>query len=79
VGKKCSSDSHQLELFRVIGLKSRVLKLSILSLKIMVKSGIEFILKFTMQLQRYLLSCQANSAILADIFALGSSSSEGAW
>ena len=54
----------------ISGLKSRVLKLSFLSLK--------FILKSTEPLQRYLLSCQANSAILGSIFALGSSNSEGA-
>ena len=34
----------------------------------MVKSGLEFILKFTETLQRYLLSCQANSAILGRYF-----------
>ena len=34
----------------------------------MVKSGLEFILKFTEPLQRYLLSCQANSAILGRYF-----------
>ena len=38
----------------------------------MVKSGLEFILKLTEPLQRYLLSYQANLAIL------GSSNSEGA-
>ena len=46
----------------ISGLKSRVLKFSFLSLNMMVKSGPEFILKFTEPLQRYLLSCQANSA-----------------
>ena len=41
----------------------------------MVKSGLEkCFLKFQEQLQRYLLTCQANSA---GIFALGSSKSEG--
>ena len=46
----------------ISGLKSRVLKLTFFSLKIMVKSGLEFILKLTELLQRYLLTCQANSA-----------------
>ena len=53
------------------GLKSRVLKLSFLSLQITVKSGLEFILKLTEPLQRYLLSCQANSAILGRYFCTG--------
>jgi hypothetical protein len=35
------------------------------------------ILKFTEPLQRYLLTCQANSALLDRYFALGSSNSEG--
>ena len=44
----------------------------------MMKSGLEkIILKFHGGLQRYLLTCQANSALLADYFALGSSNSEG--
>ena len=34
----------------------------------MVKSGLEFILKFTEPLQRYLLSCHANLAILGRYF-----------
>ena len=55
----------------ISGLKSRVLKLSSLSLKMMVKSGIEFILKLTEPLQRYLLSCQANSANLGRYFCTG--------
>ena len=38
----------------------------------MVKSGLEFILKLTEPLQRYLLSCQANSALLGRFLALGS-------
>ena len=37
----------------------------------MIKSGHEFILKFTKPLQRYLLSCQANSAILGSYFCTG--------
>ena len=53
------------------GLKSRVLKLSFLSLQMMVESGLEFILKLTEPLQRYLLSCQANSAILGRYFCTG--------
>ena len=52
-------------------LKSRVLKLSFVILKMMVKSGLEFILKLTEPLQRYLLSCQANSAILGRYFCTG--------
>ena len=55
----------------ISGLKSRVLKLSFLSLKMMAKSGLELILKFTEPLQRYLLSCQANSAILGRYFCTG--------
>ena len=55
----------------ISGLKSRVLKLSFLSLKMIVKSGLEFILKLTKPLQRYLLSCQANSAILGRYFCTG--------
>ena len=55
----------------ISGLKSRVMKLSFLSLKMMVKSGLEFILKLTEPLQRYLLSCQANSAILGRYFCTG--------
>ena len=55
----------------ISGLKPRVLKLSFLSLKMMVKSGLEFILKFTEYLQRYLLSCQANSAIQGRYFCTG--------
>ena len=55
----------------ISGLKSRVMKLSILSLKILVKSGLEFILKLIEPLQRYLLSCQANSANLGRYFCTG--------
>ena len=39
----------------ISGLKFRVLKLTFLALKMMVKIGLEFILKFTEPLQRYLL------------------------
>ena len=55
----------------ISGLKSRVLKLSFLSLQMMLKSGLEFILKLTEPLQRYLLSCQANSAFLGRYFCTG--------
>ena len=55
----------------ISGLKSRVLKLSFLSLQMTVKSGLELILKLTEPLQRYLLSCQANSAILGRYFFTG--------
>ena len=55
----------------ISGLKSRVIKLPFLSLNMMVKSDLEFILKFTEPLQRYLLSCQANSAILGRYFCTG--------
>ena len=34
----------------------------------MVKSGLEVVLKLTEPLQRYLLNCQANSAILGRFF-----------
>ena len=37
----------------------------------LVKSGLEFILKFTEPLQRYLLACQANSALLGRFFGTG--------
>ena len=40
----------------ISGQKSRVLKLSFLRLQMMVKSDLEFILKFTKPLQRYLLN-----------------------
>ena len=53
------------------GLKSRVLKLTFLALKMMVKSGLEFILKFTEPLQRYLLSCQADLALMGRFFGTG--------
>ena len=55
--------------------------MTIFGLKVMVKSGLEkIILKFYVPLQRYLLTSQANSALLgrADFSALGSSNSEGA-
>ena len=55
----------------ISGLKSRVLKLSFLSLKMMIKRGLESILKFTEPFQRYLLSCQANSASLGWYFCTG--------
>ena len=55
----------------ISGLKPRVMKLSFLSLKMMVKSGLEVILKFIELLQRYLLSCQANSVILSRYFCAG--------
>ena len=55
----------------ISGLKSRVMKFPFLGLKMMVKSGLEFILKLTKPLQRYLLSCQANSAILGRYFCTG--------
>ena len=57
----------------ISGLKSRVLKLHIIfDLKMMVKTGLEFlILKFSEPLQRYLLTCQANSAFLDDFFCTG--------
>ena len=41
----------------ISGLKYRVLKLTFLALKMTAKSGLEFILKFTEPLQRYLLAC----------------------
>ena len=34
----------------------------------MLKSGLKFILKFTEPLQRYLLTCQANSALMGRFF-----------
>ena len=55
----------------ISGLKSRVLKLTFLALMMMVKSGLEFILKFTEPLQRYLLTCQANQALLGRFFCTG--------
>jgi hypothetical protein len=71
---KSSSIKKHFTLARTLsisGLKSRVFKLSFLSLKITVKSGLEFILKFTQSLQRYLLSHQANLAILGRYFCPG--------
>ena len=53
----------------ISGIKSGVLKLSFLSLNMMVKSGLESILKLTKPL--HLLSCQANSAILGRYFCTG--------
>ena len=47
------------------------MELPFLSLKMMLKNGLEFILKLTEPLQRYLLSCQANSAILGRYFCTG--------
>ena len=48
------------------------LETNIFGLKIMVKSGVEFlILKFYQPLQRYLLTCQANSAFLGRFFCTG--------
>ena len=55
----------------ISGLKSGVLKLSFFSLKMTVKSGLKFILKFTEPLQRYLLSCQAKLTILGRQFCTG--------
>ena len=52
----------------ICGLKSRVLKLSFLSLKVTVKSGLEFTLKLTEPLQRYLLTCLANFSLSGQIF-----------
>ena len=68
---KSSQDFTPVRTHSISGLKSRVMKLSFLSLKMMVKSGLEFILKLTEPLQRYLLSCQANSAILGRHFCTG--------
>jgi hypothetical protein len=55
--------------------------MTIFGLKMIVKSGPEFfILKLNEPLQRYLLTCQANSAFHGRfVFALGSSNSEGAF
>ena len=50
----------------ISGLKFRVMKLSFLSLKMMVQSGLE-----GSPLQRYLLRCQANSANLGRYFCTG--------
>ena len=55
----------------ISGLKSRVLKLVFLPIKMMVKSGLEIILKFTEPLQRYLLTCQAKTAFLGRFFCAG--------
>ena len=55
----------------ISGLNSS-LEITIFDLKMMVKSGLEFfILKFTEPLQRYLLTCQANSALLGRSFCTG--------
>ena len=63
--------SHQLWLYSIKGLKSWVFKLTFLALKMVVKSGLEFILKFTEPFQRYLPTCQANSALLGRFFCTG--------
>ena len=55
----------------ISGLKSLVLKSTFFSLKVMVKSGLEVILKLTEPFQRYLLTCQANSALLGRFFCTG--------
>ena len=48
------------------------LEIDIFGLKMMLKSGLEFfILKFTEPLQRYLLTCQANSTFLGRFFCTG--------
>ena len=48
------------------------LEIDIFDLKMMVKSGLEFfILKLNEPLQRYLLTCQANSAFLGRFFSTG--------
>jgi hypothetical protein len=45
---------------------------TIFGLKMMVKSGLEFfILKSYVPLQRYLLTCHANSAIMGRVFCTG--------
>ena len=48
-----------------------VSKIIIFDKIMMVKSGLKFILKLTEPLQRYLLSCQANSANLGRYFCTG--------
>ena len=51
------------------------LEITIFDLKMMVKSDLEFfILKFPEPLQRYLLTCQANSASLGRFFCTGQQS-----
>ena len=55
----------------ISGLKSRVLKSTFFSWKVIVKSGLEFIFKLTESLQRYLLTCQANSALMGRFFGTG--------
>ena len=48
------------------------LEINIFDLKMLAKSGLEFfILRFTESLQRYLLTCQANSAFLGRLFCTG--------
>ena len=63
----------------ISGIKSRVLKLTFFSLKMIVKSGLEFILKLTEPLQRYLLSCQAHLAVLGRYFCTGQQQLWRAW
>ena len=75
----CSTQRHNIYIrqytpartLSISGLKFRVFKLSFLTLKMMLKRGLEFILKFTKPLQRYLLSCKADSAILGRYFCTG--------
>ena len=51
--------------------KILTLETTIFGLKMMVKNGLFFILKSYVPLQRYLLTCQANSAILGRFFCTG--------
>ena len=53
------------------GLKSQVLTLTFLALKMTIESGLVFILKFTEPLQRYLLTRQTNSALMGRFFCTG--------
>ena len=75
----CSTHDTPPRMARIKGLKSWILKRLFLAYEWCWKVVLNFfILKSYVLLQRYLLNCQANSAVLGRFFALGSSNSEGA-
>ena len=71
-------DSTPARTLSISGLKSQVLKLPFINLKMMVKTGLDFFFWNPSSPFRYLLTCQANSSFLGRFFVLSSSNSEGA-
>ena len=67
----CMSEVHTVQNGENKWTKILTLETTIFGLKIMVKSGLFFILKSYVPLQRYLLTCQANSAFLGRFFCTG--------